>query len=108
MVKQFEKNDIDTIMKIWKDNNQIKKQKVEIGASIDNQYWIDNYVSTKDEFLKSKIYIYTEATEIKAFIVINNGKIINIQVMPEIQREGIGEILIQKAKKENSDLFVEI
>lgn len=102
MIKQFEKNDIDTIMKIWKDNNQ-KFQKF-----IDNQYWIDNYVSTKDEFLKSKIYIYTEATEIKAFIVINNGKIINIQVMPEIQREGIGEILIQKVKKENSDLFVEI
>lgn len=102
MIKQFEKNDIDTIMKIWKDNNQ-KFQKF-----IDNQYWIDNYVSTKDEFLKSKIYIYTEATEIKAFIVINNGKIINIQVMPEIQREGIGKILIQKVKKENSDLFVEI
>lgn len=102
MIKQFEKNDIDTIMKIWKDNNQ-KFQKF-----IDNQYWIDNYVSTKDEFLKSKIYIYTEATKIKAFIVINNGKIINIQVMPEIQREGIGKILIQKVKKENSDLFVEI
>ena len=35
MVKQFDKKDIDVIMKIWKDNNQ------RFQGFIDNQYWIE-------------------------------------------------------------------
>lgn len=103
MVKQFDKKDIDIIMKIWKDNNQ------RFQGFIDNQYWIDNYINARDEFMKSKIYVYTEAAEIKAFIAVNNkGRIVNIQVKPEIQREGIGEILIQKAKHDCDNLVVEV
>ena len=103
MVKQFDKKDIDIIMKIWKDNNQ------RFQGFIDNQYWIDNYINARDEFMKSKIYVYTEATEIKAFIAVNSkGRIVNIQVKPEIQREGIGEILIQKAKQDCDNLVAEV
>lgn len=103
MLKQFDKNDIDTIMKIWKDNNQ------RFQGFIDNQYWIDNYVTNKNIFMNCKIYVYTETTEIKAFIIIDSeGKLINIQVKPEIQREGIGEILIQKVKQEYNHLNVEV
>lgn len=99
MLKQSNKKDIDIIMKIWKDNN------IRFQSFIESQYWIDNYIQIRDEFLKSKIYIYTEETEIQAFIVIDyNGKILNIQVKPEIQREGIGEILIQKAKSDFTNL----
>ena len=103
MIKQSDKKDIDLIMKIWKDNN------IRFQSFIESQYWIDRYVYERDEFLKGKIYIYTEATEILAFIVISySGKILNIQVKPEIQREGIGEILIQKAKSEYSNLQVNV
>lgn len=103
MVKQFDKKDIDIIMKIWKDNNQ------RFQGFIDNQYWIDNYIKARDEFMKSKIYVYTEAAEIKAFIAVNSkGRIVNIQVKPEIQREGIGEILIQKAKQDCDNLVAEV
>lgn len=103
MVKQFNKKDIDIIMKIWKDNNQ------RFQGFIENKYWIDNYVKTREKFINSKIFIYTESTEIKAFIVFDaNGNVINIQVKPEIQREGIGEILLQKVKQENSNLYVDI
>lgn len=103
MLKPFDKKDIDTIMKIWKDNNQ------RFQGFIDNQYWIDNYIKNKNSFMECNTYVYTEATEIKAFIVTDNeGKIINIQVKPEIQREGIGEILIQRAKQEHNSLNVEV
>ena len=99
MLKQSNKKDIDIIMKIWKDNN------LRFQSFIENQYWIDKYVQTRDEFLKCKIYIYTEETEILAFIVIDySGKVLDIQVKPEIQREGIGEILIQKAKQDYDNL----
>lgn len=103
MLKPFDKKDIDTIMKIWKDNNQ------RFQGFIDNQYWIDNYIKNKNSFMECNTYVYTESAEIKAFIVTDNeGKIINIQVKPEIQREGIGEILIQRAKQEHNSLNVEV
>ncbi|MBR3721109.1 MAG: GNAT family N-acetyltransferase [Clostridia bacterium] len=103
MLKQSDKKDIDILMKIWKDNN------IRFQSFIESQYWIDKYIQSRDEFLKGKIYIYTEATEVLAFIVIDyNGRIQNIQVKPEIQREGIGEILIQKAKSEFQNLYVDV
>ena len=102
MLKQFDKKDIDRVMRIWRDNNQ------RFQTFISNQYWVDKYVQTRDEFINSKIYVYTEAEIIKAFIAVNNGIITNIQVIPEIQREGIGEILIQKIKSENNNLSVDV
>ena len=103
MLNQFDKKDIDIIMKIWKDNNQ-KYQ-----GFMDNQYWVDNYIQTRDEFMKNKIYVYTEAAKILAFVVIDtNGKVLNIQVKPEIQREGIGKLLLEKIKNENNNLSVEV
>ena len=103
MLKQFNKKDIDTIMKIWKDNNQ------KFQSFIDNQYWVDNYVKTRDEFLNNKIYVYTEVTQVLAFIVVSNdGRLVNIQVKPEIQREGIGKLLLEKVKNENNNLHLNV
>lgn len=103
MLKQSNKKDIDSLMKIWKDNN------IRFQGFIESQYWIDKYIQSRDEFLKGKIYIYTEETDILAFIVTDyNGQVLNIQVKPEIQREGIGEILIQKVKNEFPNLHVNV
>lgn len=103
MLKQSDKKDIDVIMKIWKDNN------LRFQSFIESQYWIDKYIKTRDEFLKSKIYIYTETTEVLAFIVIDySGNVLNIQVKPEIQREGIGEILIQRAEQDFDNLKAKV
>lgn len=103
MLKQFDKKDIDIIMKIWKDNNQ------KFQSFINSKYWIENYVKTRNEFLENKIYIYTESDKILAYIVINNNcEIIDIQVTPEIQREGIGTLLLEKVKKGNDKLLVNV
>ncbi len=103
MLSNFNKKDIDIIMKIWKDNNQ-KYQ-----SFMGNQYWIDKYIQTRDEFLNSKIYVYTESTKILAFVVFDDdGSVLNIQVKPEIQREGIGKLLLEKIKNENSNLCVKV
>lgn len=103
LLKQFDKKDIDIIMKIWKDNNQ------KFQSFINSKYWIENYVKTRNEFLENKIYVYTESDKILAYIVINNNcEIIDIQVTPEIQREGIGTLLLEKVKKENDKLLVNV
>lgn len=103
MLKKFNKRDIDIIMKIWKDNNQ------QFQPFIKNQYWIDNYVKTRDEFLASSIYVYTEAEKILAFISVSNqGEILSIQVKPEIIREGIGKLLLEKVKTEYDTINIKI
>lgn len=44
-----------------------------------------------------------------AYIVVkDNQQIIDIQVSPEIQREGIGKLLIEKLKRENEKLVVTV
>ena len=103
MLKQFDKKDIDILMKIWKDNNQMFQ------PFISDEYWANNYINFRDEFLADKIYVYTEATKILAFVALNQSdEIINIQVIPKIQREGIGKILIEKLKNENKNLIVRV
>ena len=62
MLKQFDKKNIDIIMKIWKDNN------IKFQPFISNDYWAENYVKVRNEFLSNNIYVYTEATKILAFI----------------------------------------
>ena len=103
MLKQFEKNDIDIIMKIWKDNNQ------KFQPFIPNEYWSQNYVILKNEILNNKVFVYTEATRILAFVALNEeDEIVTIQVLPEIQREGIGKLLVEKIKKENENLITRV
>lgn len=101
MIEQFDGKNIDGLMKIWRDNN------LRFQGFVDKQYWIERYVETRDEFLKNKIYVYTEMGKVLAFIVFGeNGTVLNIQVRPEIQREGIGKLLIDTAKSKNENLSV--
>ena len=103
MLKQLDKNNIDIIMKIWKENN------IKFQTFINYNFWAENYIKVRDEFLKNNVYVYTEAAKILAYIVINENKeIINIQVLPEIQREGIGKLLVQKLKKDNLKLTAKV
>jgi putative acetyltransferase len=90
-------------MKIWKDNN------MKFQPFIANSYWADNYVKNRDEFLKCNVCVYTEASHILAFIAWNEkNEIINIQVLPEIQREGIGRLLVQNLKNTNNSLTAKV
>ena len=103
MLKQFDKKDIDVIMKIWKDNNQ------KFQTFVTNDYWSKKYISTRNQFLEDNLYVYTEAANILAFVAINNNnEITNIQVVPRIQREGIGRLLVENLKKNRSCITAKI
>ena len=76
---------------------------------INKEYWINNYIKTRDQFLQNKIYVYTETTKILAYIVVSsNNEVLDIQVSQQIQREGIGKLLLDKIKKENEKLIVNV
>lgn len=52
MIRKFEKNDIDEVIQIWKNEN-IKAHKF-----ISEEYWQKNYNYVKEALPKSEIYVY--------------------------------------------------
>ena len=104
MLREFKESDIDNIMKIWRDGN------FRTHNFIPNKYFSDNYVRVQNEYLKkSDTWVYTENDEILAFIsIMSDGYIGAIFIEPKIQREGIGTILINKAKTIYNRLYLNV
>ena len=59
MIRKFEKNDINNVMRIWKDEN-IKAHKF-----IPKEYWEDNYNFVKEALPNADIYVYIIKEKIK-------------------------------------------
>ena len=104
MLREFNEKDNDDIMKIWRDGN------FKAHNFISNEYWSNKYSDVQNNLLKnSYTIIYEEDGKIKAFLSINDDKELwAIFVLEEIQREGIGRILINYVKEKYENLSVKV
>ena len=69
MIRKFEKNDINPVMQIWKNEN-IKAHKF-----ISKEYWKNNYNYVKEILPNAEIYVYVLKENIVGFIGINENYI---------------------------------
>ena len=67
MIRKFEKNDINAVMQIWKNEN-IKAHKF-----ISKEYWKNNYNYVKEILPNAEIYVYVLKENIVGFIGINKN-----------------------------------
>lgn len=104
MLRELKEKDIDDVMKIWRDGN------FKAHNFISNVYWSDKYKEIQNEYLRnSYTIIYEEDGKIKAFLsVLDNGTIWGLFVIEEIQREGIGRILINYVKDKYESLSLKV
>lgn len=104
MLRELKEKDIDDVMKIWRDGN------FKAHNFISNAYWSDKYKEIQNEYLRnSYTIIYEEDGKIKAFLsVLDNGTIWGLFVIEEIQREGIGRILINYVKDKYESLSLKV
>lgn len=104
MLRELKEKDVDDVMKIWRDGN------FKAHNFIPNAYWSDKYKKVQDEYLrKSDTWVYEEDGKIEAFIsVIDDGYIGALFVSEEIQREGIGRILINYVKDKYGKLSLKV
>lgn len=104
MLRELKEKDIDQVMKIWRDGN------FKAHNFISNEYWSDKYRTVQNEFLKlSYTIVYEEEGEIKAFIsVLDDGLLWAVYVIEEIQREGIGRILLNYIKEKYAKLSLKV
>ena len=93
MIRKFEKNDINLVMEIWKNEN------IKAHHFIPKEYWENNYNYVKDILPNSEIYVYILKEKIVGFIGLNNNHIEGIFVDTNSQCNGIGSALLNKAKK---------
>ena len=93
MIRKFEKNDINPVMQIWKNEN-IKAHKF-----ISKEYWKNNYNYVKEILPNAEIYVYVLKENIVGFIGINENYIEGIFIDTNNQCKGIGTSLLNKVKE---------
>ena len=102
MIRKFEKNDINTVMQIWKNEN-IKAHKF-----ISKEYWKNNYNYVKEILPNAEIYVYVLKGNIVGFIGINENYIEGIFVEESMRGKGIGTQLLNLAKQLCSSLTLQV
>ncbi|MBP3502317.1 MAG: GNAT family N-acetyltransferase [Clostridia bacterium] len=105
MLKELRDNDIDNIMKLWK-NEYSKSNKFLKGEVL-----VNIYTKVRNKFIKNltSTVIYTEDGKIEGFISVDeNNEIWAMLVIPNIRREGIGTILLENSKKQYKKLTAKV
>ena len=102
MIRKFEKNDINTIMKIWENEN------IRAHNFIAKEYWRNNYKYVKDILPNADIYVYILHEHIVGFVGLNNNYIEGIFVDVNNQRDGIGTALLDKIKEYREGLTLSV
>ena len=94
MIKEFDKSEINEVMKIWLDTNIIAHD------FISEKYWCDNYKLVEEQYMPiAKTFVYKEDSVIKGFIsIIEDSFIGALFVNKEYQEQGIGLKLINHCK----------
>lgn len=73
MIRKFEKNDINTIMEIWENEN------IRTHNFIEKEYWKNNYKYVKDILPNADIYVYLLGEQIVGFVGLNNNYMENLK-----------------------------
>ena len=102
MIRKFEKNDINPVMQIWKNEN-IKAHKF-----ISKEYWKNNYNYVKEILPNAEIYVYVLKENIVGFIGINENYIEGIFIDINNQCKGIGTSLLNKVKENRDNLTLSV
>lgn len=102
MIRKFEKNDINNIMQIWKNEN-IKAHKF-----IQKEYWENNYSYVKEVLPNAEIYVYAIKENVIGFIGLDENYIEGVFVNTNHQCNGIGTTLLNKVKENRNTLTLNV
>jgi putative acetyltransferase len=102
MIRKFKNTDLDTIMGIWLDTN------IQAHNFIPEEYWKSNFNSVRAMLPNAEIYVYELKDKVTGFIGINSGYIAGIFVSNESQSKGIGKELVNRIKKNYSELSLTV
>lgn len=92
MIRNFQIEDIDQIMKIWLDSN------IDAHSFIKREYWISNASDVKKQLLHAEIYVYEQESKIVGFVGMQDNYLAGIFVDKNARSKGIGKQLLEYIK----------
>ena len=93
MIRNFTKDDVEEVMKIWLDTNILTH------IYIDDNYYKGNFNAVKELMYNADIFVYQENGIINGFIRLIDDYIAGIFVLNEYQSKSIGKKLLNHAKE---------
>ena len=102
MIRKAEKQDMDTIMKIWLNTN------IQAHDFIDKNYWQGNFEKVKKMMPKAEVYVSEESGEVQGFVGLSDDYIAGIFVERSTQSAGIGRQLLDYVKQKKDKLTLHV
>ena len=102
MIRKFEQNDIDHVMRIWESANRSAHD------FIPEEYWKENHEFVKDALPQAEVYVYIRHGHIAGFIGTNGNHIEGIFVDRADWNRGIGTALLNQVMNEKAHLTLNV
>lgn len=102
MIRAFNKEEIEEIMKIWFESN------MDTHDFINESYWTKNYNTVKSKILMAEVYVYETDGDIYGFVGLIDNYIAGIFVKKDMRRRGIGKQLIDFLKENYNELYLRV
>lgn len=92
MIRKFQMEDINQVMKIWLDSN------IDAHNFIKQEYWISNALDVKKQLMNAEIYVYEQESKIVGFVGMQDNYLAGIFVDKDIRSKGIGKQILKYIK----------
>lgn len=92
MIRRFQMEDINQVMKIWLDSN------IDAHSFIKREYWISNAPDVREQLLHAEIYVYEQESKIVGFVGMLDNYLAGIFVDKNTRSNGIGKQLLEYIK----------
>lgn len=102
MIRELQEADLDKVADIWLDTN------IKSHDFIPAQYWKSNFESVKEALLQAEVYVYEHDGAIQGFIGLSDAYVEGLFVSDEMQSQGIGKTLLDYAKGQKDELFLNV
>lgn len=101
MIREFQADDLDQVMKIWLEQNLLAH------PFVDPSFFQKNADLVRIILPSSQIYVQ-DINGVKGFIGLTDNYISGLFIETDYQRQGLGASLIEKAKQVHSELFLNV
>lgn len=102
MIRKLKENDIDGVMRIWKNEN------IKAHNFIPKEYWKINHDYVREVLPKAEVYVYVIEENIIGFIGLEKDYIEGIFVDINNQCNGVGTSLLNKVKEHRDSLSLSV
>lgn len=98
MIRGFRIEDLDRVMELWLETN------IQAHPFIDASYWRENSDRVREGMRQATVFVYEDQGEVQGFVGLTDGHMAGIFVASDWQSQGIGKLLLDRAKDGHAEL----